>query len=161
MDAEKSNEEILDGLQGISSRGLDGGSEGKGRPEGERRNAKTRPALIYTTSRWQAIAHISGGKTAIEARYPDPWTLFPIRIMKQVDYGIANGGLECFVVEYDAADKTPLGVIMYLRAGRLDVACYAIRYDMKTRSKLALKGGPGGTVREGEDTGDKQLCSVH
>lgn len=116
-------EQMLDKVQGIAHRRISGNRRGM--------VGKPRPALIYTTSVWQAIAHISGKHTAQEARFPNPWEIFPIRVMRQVDYGIANAGLECNVVEYDDLQGNPLGTILYLRAGSKQVACYAMRYDEK------------------------------
>lgn len=85
--------------------------------------------LLFTTSKWNAISHISGNSVAVEASYPNPYEIFPRRVMQSVDYGIKNGGLECRVVEYESPDGKILGTILYLTAGARSIGCYAMRFN--------------------------------
>ena len=117
-----------------------------------RKEKSGRTALLFTQSRWHAISHISGvgvdASTAVECGYPDPWEVFPFRVMRMVDYGIQHAGLECFVIEYKSASTGKrLGVILYLFMGERDVGCYAWRDD----GRGVKEGSPKGTW-ENNDT---------
>lgn len=85
--------------------------------------------LFFTVSAWAAVSHISPYKVALEYAYPDPYDVFPGRVMRMVDYGINHGGLDCRVVEYATGEGTVVGCILYLTAGKQAIGCYAMRYD--------------------------------
>ena len=94
---------------------------------------KRKAPLMFTTIRWQAIAHVSDSKTTLEGDEVDPWLVFPRSVMEQVDYGVQRGGLDCRVVEYVGVDNRKVGVIIFLSAGHRDIACYAVKFDKNTR----------------------------
>lgn len=103
-----------------------GGQFGANRPR------RASPNIVYLSSHWHAVSHITnkGDRgTAIENDYPDPWHFFPTKIMKNVEYGLKNAGIDVFVKGYRNADGQILGVIMTLYSGDKELGCYANRFD--------------------------------
>lgn len=87
--------------------------------------------LLFTTSKWNALSHISGYHVAVEGPAVNLEVVFPDRVVRAVAYGVLNAGLSCRAVEYVSGEGKPLGAVLFLAGGvggnRL-LGCYALRY---------------------------------
>ncbi len=89
---------------------------------------RRREPLLFTTSRWNALAHVSQGFTAIEHGHSQDVEGFPFRAVRAAMYGVEKGGLDYVVTSYVSADGVPLGRVLFLSSGRNLVGCYALRH---------------------------------
>jgi hypothetical protein len=92
------------------------------------RAASSEPGYFFSLSRITAIHFLSSKGIAVPGDYVDPWTVFPPRVMRQVDYGIRLG-LQCNVVEFFGNDSHErVGALLHLYIeDRMDIGFYAVR----------------------------------
>lgn len=92
------------------------------------RAASTEPGYFFSTSRIPAIHFLSLKGVVVYGEYVDPWTVFPARVMRQVDYGIKLG-LQCDVFEVlGAQSQERAGALLHLYVeDSRDIGFYAVR----------------------------------
>lgn len=94
-----------------------------------RLTAKAEREYFFTRSHWDALSFLSvNGGMVLEAGYVDPNTVFPYRVMRQVDYGI-KFGLTAYVTKYIfVLNNKPAGAILSLKSGSKEIGHFAIRF---------------------------------
>jgi hypothetical protein len=103
-------------------------------------NGKAGRNYLFTQSHWHAVQYVGDGRLVLETGYVDPNTVFPWRVMRNIDYGIARG-FQAVVTEYAIVDEEqPCGAIVSLRdSGDREIGHYAIRYaGDKGKARLAV-----------------------
>lgn len=99
--------------------------------QGRKRVTKEGEEYLFTSHLWSATSWISPDRLIVEGGYMDPVGVFPLNVIKSVNYAIKRGA-EAYVACYVVADGTngarePLGVILKLTWGSLLLGVYAVR----------------------------------
>lgn len=95
--------------------------------QGRVRITKDGEEYLFASHIWAAVSWISSDRLVVEGGYIDPVGVFPISVIKSVNYAIKRGA-EAYVATYVASGGVEtLGVTLKLTWGSLLLGIYAMR----------------------------------